>query len=333
MPTTSAGAMSTRPPRRRWGFPGWGFPGWGFPGWAPPKAWLRLWHALCIELVENDTVTIAAEPVDVILRDGSTLRLRPPSSSDAEALLSFFQGLSDDSLYLRFHGHPSLDLHLVEPSLDPDWAERGAFIGAVAEDGAERIVAVADYVRLRDPAAAEVAFAVADAYQGRGVGTRLLEQLAARAAQQGIERFVAEVMSANTRMMRVFEDAGFEVTRTLEGGETEVRFPIAPTEAFAERVAERDHVAVVASLRPFFEPATVAVLGASSRRGTIGGELFRNILEADFAGAAFPVNRKGEPVAGVRAFRSVGEIPEPVDLAVVCLPGEHVLPAVGEALR
>ena len=278
-------------------------------------------------------MTVIAEPVDVILRDGSTLRLRPPSGADAEALLGFFRGLSDDSLYQRFHGHPSLDLRLVEPSLDPDWADRGAFIGAVAEDGAERIVAVADYVRLRDPAAAEVAFAVADAYQGRGVGTRLLEQLAARAAEQGIERFVAEVMSGNTRMMRVFEDAGFEVTRTLEGGETEVTFPIAPTEAFAERVAERDHVGVVASLRPFFEPATVAVLGASSRRGTIGGELFRNILEADFSGTAFPVNRKGEPVAGVKAFRSVEEIPDPVDLAVVCLPGEHVLAGVGDALR
>ncbi len=278
-------------------------------------------------------MTIAAESVDVILRDGSTLRLRPPLSSDADALVDFFRGLSDDSLYRRFHGHPSLDVRLVEPSLDPDWAERGAFIGAVAEDGVEQIVALANYVRLRDPAAAEVAFAVADAYQGRGVGTRLLEQLAARAAQQGIERFVAVVMSGNTPMMRVFEDAGFEVTRTLEGGETEVAFPIAATEAFAERVAERDHVAVVASLRPFFEPTTVAVLGASSRRGTIGGELFRNILEADFTGAAFPVNRKGEPVAGVKAFRSVSEIPEAVDLAVVCLPGEHVLPAVAEALR
>ena len=277
-------------------------------------------------------MTIAAEPVDVILRDGSTLRLRPPSGSDAEALLGFFRGLSEDSLYQRFHGHPSLDLRLVEPSLDPDWAERGSFIGAIAGDGTERIVAVADYVRLRDRAAAEVAFAVADAYQGRGVGTRLLEQLAARAAEQGIERFVAEVMSANTRMMRVFEDAGFEVTRTLEGGETEVTVPIAPTEAFAERVAERDHVAVVASLRPFFEPATVAVVGASSRRGTIGGELFRNILSADFSGAAYPVNRKGESVAGVRAFPSIADIPEPIELAVVCLPAEHVLDAVGEVL-
>jgi len=277
-------------------------------------------------------VTVAAEPVDVILRDGSTLRLRPPARTDAEALLRFFRDLSDRSLYLRFHGHPSLDAHLVEPVLEPDWTDRGSLLGAVAEDGEEQIVAVANYVRLRDPVAAEVAFAVADTYQGRGVGTRLLEQLAARAAQHGIERFVAEVLAANMPMMRVFEDAGFEVARTLEGGEAEVAFPIEATEAFTARVAERDHVAVVASLRPFFEPATVAVLGASSRRGTIGGELYRNILNADFSGTAFPVNLKGEPVAGVRAFRSVAEIPEPIDLAVVCLPGEHVLPAVAEAL-
>ena len=277
-------------------------------------------------------MTVAAEPVDVILRDGSTLRLRPPARTDAEALLRFFRDLSDRSLYLRFHGHPSLDAHLVEPVLEPDWTDRGSLLGAVAEDGEEQIVAVANYVRLRDPVAAEVAFAVADTYQGRGVGTRLLEQLAARAAQHGIERFVAEVLAANMPMMRVFEDAGFEVARTLEGGEAEVAFPIEATEAFTARVAERDHVAVVASLRPFFEPATVAVLGASSRRGTIGGELYRNILNADFSGTAFPVNLKGEPVAGVRAFRSVAEIPEPIDLAVVCLPGEHVLPAVAEAL-
>ena len=89
----------------------------------------------------------------------------------------------------------------------------------------------------------------------------------------------------------------------------------------------RDHSAVAASLRPFFEPASVAVVGASRRRGTIGGELFRNILAGDFAGAAYPVNRSGEPVAGVRAWSSVGEIPEPVDLAVICVPAPQVVEA------
>jgi acetyl coenzyme A synthetase (ADP forming)-like protein len=278
-------------------------------------------------------VTVVAEPIDVILRDGSTLRLRPPARSDEDALVRFFADLSDRSLYLRFHGHPSLDAHLVEPVLEPDWVDRGSLVGAVAENGEEQIVALANYVRLRAPEAAEVAFSVADAYQGRGVGTRLLEQLAAQASQHGIKRFVAEVIAENTAMMRVFEDAGFEVTRTLSQGEVEVAFPIQPTEEYVARIAERDHVAVVASLRPFFEPTSVAVFGASARRGTIGGELFRNILEADFTGAAYPINLKAEPVAGVRAYRSASELPETVDLAVICLPGEHVLAAAEEALR
>ena len=104
-------------------------------------------------------------------------------------------------------------------------------------------------------------------------------------------------------MLGVFESAGFELTRELEGGEVEVQFPIARTESYREHVEARDHEAVVASLEPFFQPRSVAVIGASKRRGSIGGELFRNILDGDFAGAAYPVNRDGEPVAGVRALR------------------------------
>ncbi len=221
----------------------------------------------------------------------------------------------------------------MEPLLDSDWEERGALLGTLAEDGDEVVVAVANYVRLRDPALAEAAFAVADAHQRRGIGTRLLEQLAARAAAVGIESFVAEVLPDNRDMLGVFEAVGFELARELQSGEVEVRFPIAPTERYESRVAERDHTAVTASLRPFFEPKSVAVIGASRRRGSIGGELFRNILAGDFAGAAYPVNRDGEPVAGVRAYRSTAELPETVDVAVISLPGAAVLDAAEQALR
>src|SRR5581483_1734137 len=193
------------------------------------------------------------DAVDDILRDGTTLRLRPPTSADADALVAFFAGLSAESLGNRFHGARRVDPALVEPFLDPDWAERGALVGTVGADGGERVVALADYTRLRDPGSAEVAFVVADELQRRGLGTRLLEQLAARAAAAGIEAFVAEVMAGNRPMLDVFQG-----------------------------VDERDHVAVVASLRPFFSPASVAVIGASRRRGSIGGELFRNVLAADF---------------------------------------------------
>ncbi len=277
--------------------------------------------------------SVPIETVDVILRDGSTLRLRAPVPEDGPAIIRFFSELSDRSFYLRFHGHPTIDERLVEPVVDPDWIDRGALIGSVVEGGEDRIVALANYVRLRDPLAAEVAFAVADAYQGRGIGTRLVEQLASRAAGRGIERFIGEVMADNSAMINVFEGVGFEVARTFSGGEVEMTFPIAPTAGYASLVEERDHTAVVASLRPFFEARSVAVLGASSRRGTIGGELFRNILEGEFAGAAYPVNRNGQSVAGVRGYGSMADIPDPIDLAVVCVPAVAVLEAVDSVLE
>ena len=269
-----------------------------------------------------------AAPVDVILRDGSTLRLHPPTAADTGALVEFFAQLSARSRYLRFHGARRVGRDLVETFVDPDWATIGALVGA--QGG--RIVALASYARLRDPAAAEVAFAVADELQGRGVGTRLLERLAERAAAVGIERFVAEVLADNSAMLAVFRDAGFEVTRRLEGGEVEVQFPIASTETFHAHVEQRDHVAVAASLQPFFAPMSVAVIGASRRRGSIGGELFRNMLAADFVGTAYPVNRSGEPVAGVRAATSIADLPEVVDLAVICLPAAQVLDAAEAGL-
>ena len=266
---------------------------------------------------------------DVVLRDGRTLRLRPPLATDAEALVDFFADLSPESLRLRFHGGRSVDRALVDHLLAPS-PGRGALVASV-DDGGARIIAVAEYARLEDPGTAEVAFAVADAHQGRGVGTRLLEQLAVAAGAAGIERFVAEVLPENRPMLGVFADAGFTISRQLADGEVEVSFPIAQTAGYRSRVDARDHIAVTASLRPFFAPAAVAVVGASRRRGSIGGELFRNILAADYAGAAYPVNRGGEPVAGVRGYRAVAEIGATVDLGVICVPGDRVEDAAAEA--
>ena len=286
-------------------------------------------HVLDHEAARADVEEQAVGAVDVILKDGGTLRLRPPAAADEEAVLAFLAGLSERSLYLRFHGIRQVDSALAASMLEPDWAETGALAGWLGD----RVVGLANYVRLRDPSTAEAAFVVADDEQGRGIGMRLLEQLAARAAETGVSRFVAEVMAENRAMLSVFTGAGFDVVRELEHGEVEVSFPIAATETLQARVEERDHVAVAASLRPFFEPASVAVIGASRRRGSIGGELFRNVLEADFDGAAYPVNRGGEPVAGVRGYDSITEIPDPVELAVICLPGPQVLEAAEQALE
>ena len=282
----------------------------------------------------SSTTSVAEDAVDVILRDGTTLRLRPPTAADADARCS-----------RSSPGFPTRAATCASTACGA-WTRSSSSrsstpTGTSAARSSERSRTTArsassrsaNYVRWRDPALAESAFVVADELQGRGIGTRLLEQLAARAAAAGIERFVAEVAAGNHRMLGVFTAAGFEVARKSEHGETEVRFPITPTEGFRARVEERDHVAVAASLTSFFTPKSVAVIGASRRRGSIGGELFRNVLAADFAGAAYPVNRSGEPVAGVRAYSSVEEIPDEIDLAVICVPGAQVLDAAASCLR
>ena len=270
---------------------------------------------------------------DVVLRDGTTMRLRPPTREDQARLIAFLEHLSDESRYLRFHGYAKPGPRLVDPMLDPDWLERGSLVGTIADASGERIVALGSYVRLRDPARAEVAFAVADELQGKGVGTRLLEQLAVEAGKVGVGCFLAEVLPDNRAMLRVLESAGFGVEREYASGVAEVTLAIDPTAGYLEQVDRRHHLAVTASLAPFFSPRGVAVIGASPRRGSIGGELFRNIVAGDFAGAAHPVNPHAEPVSGVRAYASVEEVPGPVDLAVIALPAERVIEAAEAALR
>jgi acetate---CoA ligase (ADP-forming) len=282
------------------------------------------------------TAALASSPAapaeDVLLKDGSTLRLRPPHAGDEAALIAFFEALSPDSRYLRFHGTRLIDRNTVEGALETDWESRGSLLAElVGSSGELRPVALATYVRLRDPARAEVAFAVADELHGRGIATRLLERLAAHASAAGIHQFVAEVLPQNVAMLHVFDDAGFATSRVLQDGVIEVLLDLGGRD-FERRRDERDHLGVTASLRPFFAPASVAVIGASARRGTIGGELFRNVLQADFTGAAYPVNRGGEPVGGVAGYASIREVPKPVDLAVICVPGGHVLAAAQDAL-
>ena len=261
---------------------------------------------------------------DVILRTGQTLRLRPPRAADAEAALEFFRRLDDESRYMRFHGTVRVDERVLAGLLDPDWSVRGALIGVLRGPSGDEVVAVASYARLRDLRTAEAAFAVATGLQGQGVGTRLVEQLAQAAAAQGIETFVCEVMSGNEAMLGVFAETGFDVQRRIEGGEVHVHLRISPGERFLAAVDRRDHAAIDRSLQPFFHPRVVAVIGASARPGAIGGAIFQNIVAGGFTGRAVPVNRSGEPVAGVAAVKDIAEMVDPVDLAVVCVPAAAV---------
>ena len=260
---------------------------------------------------------------DVLLRDGSTLRLRAPVPDDYEAIHAFYENLSPDSRYLRFHGFGRVEGAAREYA-EADGVDRVALIGRHGD----RIVAAAGYDRLREPGTAEVAFAVADDYQGRGMATRLLEQLAAIAAERGIYRFDAEVMADNRAMLGVFARAGFDIRRKGAYGEVTVSLDLHPSEAVQERIDERDHRGVVASLRPILSPASVAVVGTGT---DIGRAVLANLVAGGFAGVVTPVDAAGGVVHSMRAARSLAELPEPAELLVIAVPADELLVVAAQA--
>ena len=257
---------------------------------------------------------------DVILRDGSALRLRSPRPEDEAAIRAFFDGLTFESRYLRFHGAGRSDLI----SRDYALADGDARVPLLAHLG-DRVVAVAGYDRLNEPDAAEVAFAVAEDQQGRGLATSMLQQLADVAASRGITRFDAEVMGENRSMLHVFGSAGFGVRRASTGGIVHLALDLTPTVTLAERIDDRTHAATVASLRALLAPRSIAVVGASAREGSVGGAIFRGIVEGGYRGVATPVHPDLGVVGSTRAVGSLGDLEEPAELAVVAVAAGEVL--------
>lgn len=263
---------------------------------------------------------------DVILRDGSALRLRSPRPEDEAGIRAFFEGLTFESRYLRFHGAGRSDLI----SRDYANADLDARVPLLAHLG-DRVVAVAGYDRLNEPDAAEVAFAVSEDQQGRGLATRMLEQLADVAAARGITRFDAEVMGENRPMLHVFGNAGFGVRRGATGGIVHLALDLRPTVTLAERIDDRTHAATVASLRALLAPASIAVVGASARPGSVGGAIFRGLVEGGFRGVATPVHPDLGVVGSTRAVASLRDLDEPAELAVVAVAAGEVLAVAQDA--
>ena len=262
---------------------------------------------------------------DVLLRDGSTLRLQAPTPTDYEDIKVFYDGLSPESRYLRFHGFGRTDT-AARADAEATGVDRLAMIGR--HDG--RVVAAAGYDGLREPGVAEVAFAVADDDQGRGIGMRMLEQLAEIAAERGIHRFDAEVMASNGPMLGVFEHAGFAVRRVGSSGEVTVSLDITPTEAVLERIGERDHFASIASLRAILAPSSVAVVGAADAPGNVGRAVLANIIAGGFQ-VVTPVNRAEGVVCSLRAVGSLGELGVAPELVIIAAAGDEVLEFAEEA--
>jgi acyl-CoA synthetase (NDP forming)/GNAT superfamily N-acetyltransferase len=264
----------------------------------------------------------------VLLRDGSTLRLQAPTAADFEDLRSFYDGLSDESRYLRFHGHARAEL-VARAEVEASGVDRQALIARYGG----RVVAAASFEGLREPRVAEVAFAVADDLQRRGIAMRMLEQLAAIAADRGIRRFEAEVMAANPMMLNVFGHAGFAVRHWSSSGDVTVSLDITPTDALLGRIDQRDHFAAIASLRPIMAPSSVAVMAGAVTAGNVGARVLANLAQGGFQGAVAVVARVGDELAppAIASVRSLSELAAAPELVIIAADGEEQLEFAAQA--
>ena len=274
----------------------------------------------------DGTAYPVAWEADVVLRDGSVAHVRPIVPDDAERLRTFHAGQSEESIYLRFFAPlRELSNRDVHRFTNVDHHDRVALVATVRDD----IVGIGRFDRI-DEHRAEVAFNISDHFQGRGVGSVLLEHLAMIGQEVDIQRFVAEVLPQNRKMINVFREAGYDVTHGFEDGVIALSFDIRPTEQSTRVRLSREHRAESVSVHSVLFPASVAVVGASPRPDAVGHRFLRHLLVGGFTGPLYAVHPTATEILGVPAHPSVGEIPGDVDLAIIVVPAEHVLDVVDE---
>lgn len=261
---------------------------------------------------------------DVLLRDGRTAHIRPIAAEDDALLVEFYSRVSDESKYYRFFSPmPVLSERDVRRFTHVDHRDRVAFVLVLQE----QMIAVGRYDVVAE-GEAEVAFLVEDGHQGRGIAQILLEHLAQAGRERGVERFIAEVLPDNSRMIQTFRDAGYRVVSGYSDGVITLEFPIDPTDTAIGVMHDREHVAEAASIHRFFHPRSVAIIGASRRQDTIGQVLVRNLVTADYGGRVYVVNPSAPAVSGMPAYKNVNDIPDDVDVAIVAVPADAVTEVV-----
>ena len=267
---------------------------------------------------------------DVIASDGGTVHVRPITPADADDLVRMHARTSERTRYLRFFGpYPRIPDRDLARFTQVDYKDRVALIVIVGED----LIAVGRYDRYPDSDTAEVAFIVEDAHQGRGLGPMLLEHLAAAARENNIKRFAAEVLAENGRMVRTFIDAGYSPSRSYEEGVVQLEFPIEPTETTQAVMYSREQRSEARSLERLLTAKSVAVIGASNDKTKLGYSVMRNVLDFGLDGPIYPVNPSAVHVVGVPAYKSVLDIPNDVDLALLAVPASQVEGVVEECGR
>ncbi len=279
-------------------------------------------------------IDIEPSIIRVILRDGQSIKIRPITPVDRDKLKAFFYRLSPLTRYLRFG---FMKNYISERELDYFTANNPPDVfayGALKDKGEdEKIVAIGWWFLAPNRRTAEIAFIVEDKIQLRGIGTALLEHLAAAAPKYRIKRFVAHVLPENTKMLAVFEDSGFQTGKLQYEGTYELTFDLRQQDEYLKRQAQREHIACSSGVCRILYPKSIAVIGASTNPDTPSGLVLKNLLVGGFSGPVFPVIPKDDSVEGICSYRRVEQVPEEVDLAVIILPAAEVLEVMDQCAR
>jgi acetyltransferase len=283
--------------------------------------------------VSNDIVKAypSEYETEVVLKNGSSILVRPIRADDIEGWVAFISRLSSRTKYLRFH-HVTKDMGLEEAKLfcTVDYKNTFAFVAEVLKEEHKDIVAIGRYSRAPAGYKAEIAFAIQDDYQDKGIGTKLMECMVNAARDSGITIFEGDVLSENKDMMSVLRGYGFHVVTELDEGVYHFTFTTTRTKTVAKKEDERERVSSIASVHSFLFPRSVAVIGAARHQDKIGHIIFKCILQNGFSGTAYPVNTNADSVLSVKAYPSILDIPGNVDLAVIAVPAELVPVIAGQ---
>jgi acyl-CoA synthetase (NDP forming)/ribosomal protein S18 acetylase RimI-like enzyme len=257
---------------------------------------------------------------DVLLADGSIAVVRSLEPGDREAVLALHEGVSEDTLRLRFFTTSRVaGRRYVAHLFDATNQDSAALVAVVRG----RVAGLAT-AELLEPGRAEVAFLVSDADRGRGLGSLLLEHLAALGRAHGVTRFDADVLAENHGMLRVFRGAGFAISRRTEAGEVTVELRTDVSAAALDAADRRDWRAEARSLRPLLAPEGVAVVGVRRSESGVGRAVLDAIRSGGYAGRLSVVHPSADQIAGVAAYSSLAAVPGPVDLVVVVVPADQV---------
>lgn len=266
----------------------------------------------------------------LIMRDGSTAAIQPAEPTDVTMMQQFIDRLSPESRRHRFFSEsppPSDSIVALCDSSDP----RSQFTLIVTRvwGGTPRIIAAGSYWA-KDSQTAEVAMAVDDEFHGKGLGTLLLERLALVAIRHNFTHLWAVTHVDNLAMREVFRESGFTSHEAYEGEDMAVELSLIPTERSVTRAEVRERLATTASLQPFFQPQSVAIIGASRDSNKIGYRLLDAVTTNQFRGAVYPVNSRATEINGIRTYPSVQDIRDPVDLAIISVPRSSVSSVINE---